>query len=107
MLVGAISNLAGFTLNFAEQWFAVSVIVFSLITLFVPRTSAILAYWNSFFFSMYHGYVHAAEIAIKAGPFNYITGFLISTTILHGLGITIGSLCLYRSKNTDCYQNNS
>ena len=50
MLVGAIINLAGFTLNFAEQWFAVSVIVFSLITLFVPRTSAILAYWNSFFF---------------------------------------------------------
>ena len=47
---------------------------------------------------MYHGYVHAAEIAIKAGPFNYITGFLISTTILHGLGITIGSLCLYRTK---------
>ena len=43
MRVGAISNLAGFTLNFAEQWVALSVIVFSLITIFVPRTSAILA----------------------------------------------------------------
>ena len=43
MLVGAISNLAGFTLNFAEQWFAVSVIVFCIITIFVARTSAILA----------------------------------------------------------------
>ena len=43
MLVGAISKLAGFTLNFAEQWVALSVIVFSLITIFVPRTSAILA----------------------------------------------------------------
>ena len=83
MRVGAISNLAGFTLNFAEQWFAVSVIVFCIITIFVARTSAILAIGIVSFFSIYY----AAEIAVKAGPLNYIAGFLISTAILHGLGI--------------------
>jgi urease accessory protein len=94
MLGGAAMNLQGLTLSFAEQWVNLSVIVFSLMVVFKPSLSSIVAIGIASFFAMYHGYVHTAEIEVGANPFSYIAGFLISTATLHGLGIALGFLCL-------------
>jgi urease accessory protein len=98
MLGGATINLQGLTLSFAEQWINLSVIVFSLIVVFKPSLSSIVAIGIVSFFAIYHGYVHTAEIEVGANPYSYIAGFLLSTTILHGLGIALGFLYL---ANTD------
>ncbi|MEQ1545474.1 HupE/UreJ family protein [Methyloglobulus sp.] len=92
MLAGAGLHFAGFTLSFAETWVSLSVVVFGLILVFNPRLSAILATGLVAGFAIFHGYVHAAEIARGADQFGYVVGFLLSTAVLHGLGISTGWL---------------
>ncbi len=43
-------------------------------------------------FAIFHGYAHGAELPESATPLAYGTGFVISTGLLHALGITIGLL---------------
>jgi urease accessory protein len=92
MLAGAGLHFAGFTLSFAENWVSVSVVVFGLILVFNPRLSALLATGLVAGFALFHGYVHVAEISIGADQFCYVAGFLLSTAVLHGLGISTGWL---------------
>lgn len=92
MSVGAGLHFAGFTLSFAETWVSLSVVVFGLILVFNPRLSAILATGLVAGFALFHGYVHAVEIATGADQFGYVAGFLLSTAVLHGLGISAGWL---------------
>jgi urease accessory protein len=94
MLGGAAINLQGLSLSFAEQWVNLSVIVFSLIVVFKPSLSSIVAIGIASFFAIYHGYVHTSEIEVGANKSNYIAGFLVSTTILHGLGIALSFIWL-------------
>ena len=94
MLGGAAINLQGLSLSFAEQWVNLSVIVFSLIVVFKPSLSSIGAIGIASFFAIYHGYVHTSEIEVGANQSNYIAGFLVSTTILHGLGIALSFIWL-------------
>ena len=94
MLGGAAINLQGLSLSFAEQWVNLSVIVFSLIVVFKPSLSSIVAIGIVSFFAIYHGYAHTAEIEVGANQSNYIAGFLVSTTILHGLGIALSFIWL-------------
>ena len=97
MLGGAAMSLQGLTLSFAEKWVNLSVIVFSLIVVFKPSLSSIVAIGIASFFAIYHGYVHTSEIEVGANPSSYIAGFLLSTTILHGLGIALGFLYLAKT----------
>ena len=92
MSVGAGLHFAGFTLSFAETWVSLSVVVFGLILVFNPRLSAMLATGLVTGFALFHGYVHAAEIANGADQFGYVAGFLLSTAVLHGLGFSTGWL---------------
>jgi urease accessory protein len=92
MLAGAGLHFADFTLSFAEVWVRLSVVVFAFILVFNPRLSAVLAAGLVAVFALFHGYVHAAEIVTGADPFGYIAGFLLSTAVLHGLGIGAGWL---------------
>ena len=94
MLGGAAINLQGLSLSFAQQWVNLSVIVFSLIVVFKPSLSSIVAIGIASFFAIYHGYVHTSEIEVGANKSNYIAGFLVSTTILHGLGIALSFIWL-------------
>ncbi|MDD5462524.1 MAG: HupE/UreJ family protein [Methylococcales bacterium] len=66
--------------------------LFGLILIFNPRLSAILATGLVAVFALCHGYVHAAEIATGADQLGYTAGFLLSTAMLHGLGIGAGLL---------------
>jgi urease accessory protein len=92
MSAGASLHFAGFTLSFAETWVSLSVVIFGLILIFNPRLSAILATGLVAVFALCHGYVHVAEIATGADQLGYTVGFLLSTAMLHGLGIGAGLL---------------
>lgn len=90
MPAGASLHFAGFTLSFAEFWVSLSVVVSGLILVFNPRLSAVLATGLAAVFALFHGYVHVAEIAAGADFIGYVAGFLLSTAVLHGIGIGAG-----------------
>jgi urease accessory protein len=94
MSAGAGLHFAGFTLSFTEQGVALSVIIFAIITVFNLRASAVMAISLVSAFAVCHGYAHASEIATGADQLGYTSGFLLSTAILHSLGISTGLLSI-------------
>lgn len=92
MAIGAGVGFTDFTLPYAELWVSLSVLVFGLVisvnwqvpTVWVTSLAAI--------FALFHGNVHAVEIPKDAVQLDYALGFLLSTAILHGLGVATGLL---------------
>ncbi len=90
MAAGAgLANL-GFTISSAETWVALSVIALGLLVwknkLMSLQYSVILAAG----FALSHGYVHAAELQGDADVLSYASGFLLTTAVLHGVGVLVG-----------------
>jgi urease accessory protein len=94
MIAGAAWGFAGFSLPFAEVWVAASVVVFGLIIGFNTRLSANWATGLVIVFALFHGYVHAEEIASGTAHLPYALGFLVATAFLHLLGIGAGLFSL-------------
>jgi urease accessory protein len=92
MAAGAGIQLAGISMIYAEQAVALSVLVFGLIVGFNWRTSMIWATGLVAVFAFFHGYVHAAESYTGNDQVSYVSGFLLTTASLHGVGITFGVL---------------
>jgi urease accessory protein len=90
MAAGAVFHFAGFMLQFTELWVALSVLFFGLALWRNWQTSGFGAVGLVAIFALSHGYVHAAEIANGANQIGYALGFLLTTAILHGLGIAAG-----------------
>jgi urease accessory protein len=90
MAAGAALYFAGFTLHYAGLWVALSALVFGVVIWRNWHTSGFWAMGLVAIFALSHGYVHAAEIADGADQMGYALGFLITTAILHGLGIAVG-----------------
>ena len=44
------------------------------------------------YFAMYHGYAHAVEFSPGEDEQLYLSGFVLSTVILHGIGMLAGQL---------------
>ncbi|MEI6145117.1 MAG: HupE/UreJ family protein [Methylococcales bacterium] len=90
MAAGAgLANL-GLTISSAETWVALSVIALGLLVwknkLMSLQCSVILAAG----FALTHGYVHAAELQGDADVLSYASGFLLTTAVLHGVGVLVG-----------------
>lgn len=90
MAIGAGLGFADFTLPYAELWVSLSVLVFGLIIGLNWQASTAWAMGLVAIVALFHGYVHAAEIARGANQIGYALGFLLTTTILQGLGIAAG-----------------
>ena len=90
MAIGAGLGFADITLPYAELWVSLSVLVFGLIIGLNWQTSGAWAMGLVAIVALFHGYVHAAEIASGADQIDYALGFLLTTAILHGLGIASG-----------------
>jgi len=98
MAAGAGLHLAGFTLDAAEIWVAFSVLASGLLVWKNYRISSGLAAALVAGFALSHGYVHAAELQTGADASAYAPGFLLTTALLHGLGIAAGLLGAARIK---------
>ena len=98
MGTGAALHFAGLTVTAAENWVAFSVLAAGvLVWRNTPMLSA-LAVALVALFALSHGYVHAAELANGADALDYSAGFLLTTALLHGLGIAFGLLGKARLK---------
>ena len=92
MAVGAILGMAAFELPPVELGIALSVLLLGLLiaaakSLPVWSASAIVA-----FFAIFHGFAHGQELPVTADPVGYSAGFVLSTGLLHLLGISLGAL---------------
>jgi urease accessory protein len=90
MAAGAGLHHAGFTFNTAEAWSAFSVLASGLLVWGNYRISSGLALALVAGFALSHGYVHAAELKTGADANAYASGFLLTTALLHVLGIAVG-----------------
>jgi len=98
MGVGAGLSMLGITINAAETWVAGSVVVAGVLVWRNTRMSSVLAVALVSVFALAHGYVHALELADDADALAYSAGFLLTTVVLHGLGLAVGLLAAARVK---------
>ena len=49
-------------------------------------------------FAIFHGHAHGAELPDAANPLAYAVGFVISTGLLHLLGVGIGEATVRRGR---------
>ncbi len=87
MALGGIVSAAGLSLPFAETAIALSVMVFgfTIASWIAPPVLAAMALVGVF--ALFHGHAHASEMPLNA---SYGIGFVVSTAVLHGLGIGLG-----------------
>ncbi|WP_027160079.1 HupE/UreJ family protein [Methylobacter luteus] len=90
MAAGAGVSLLGIAITAAESWVAFSVLACGWLVWSNCRMSSGLAVVLAAVFAFGHGYVHAAELQAGADAVSYAAGFLLTTALLHGLGIAAG-----------------
>jgi urease accessory protein len=90
MGMGATLRFAGITVPAAESWVAFSVLAAGVLVWRNTPMSSVLAVVLVAVFALGHGYVHAVELTKGADVLAYSAGFLLTTALLHGLGITLG-----------------
>lgn len=89
MAVGFAAAIAGVPLPFVEPVILASVIFIGIaIALALPiPTSAVAAMVG--FFAFFHGHAHGGELG-EAGAWQFATGFILATAVLHAVGIGLG-----------------
>ena len=93
MTVGGALGIQQFTIPHIELGIAASVVVLGIgIVLADRRTSPWPITGLVLLFGACHGYVHGVEIPKSVSPMLYTLGFVISTSVLHILGVVIGEV---------------
>ena len=77
----------GFSLPMLEPAIACSVLVLGLLIAGSIRLPTIAGASLAGLFAVFHGYAHGLELPQAASPVLYGLGFVLTTTLLHGLGI--------------------
>ncbi len=92
MVVGAAIGMTGIGFPPVELGIAVSVVTLGAMILFAVRAPIVVACVIVGIFALFHGYAHGAELPSAADPVGYSAGFVLSTGLLHLLGIALGLL---------------
>lgn len=92
MVVGGILGLTGVPLPYVESGIATSVIVLGLAITAAWRAPVAVAIAIVAVFGVFHGYAHGQELPESANPAAYAAGFVLSTGLLHLIGIALGFL---------------
>ena len=91
MTAGATLGFMGYVLPYAEWIIALSVLTLGLALWRGWQSPSLLAGGLTAFFALFHGYVHAAEIGeVSEAAYTYALGFLLTTALLHGVGMGLG-----------------
>lgn len=77
----------GIIVPMVEPAIACSVLVLGLLIAGSVRLPAIASVGIVGLFSLFHGYAHGLELPQAASPILYGIGFVLATSLLHGLGI--------------------
>ena len=90
MAVGGFLGLIGVPLPGVEIGIATSAIVLGILVAVEARPPLWIAGVIVAVFAIFHGYAHGAELPEGGNAALYSVGFVISTGLLHGVGILIG-----------------
>ena len=91
MCIGAIIAMTKlFTFVFVEQIIALSVIALGLVILVKWSPNVVVAILIISVFAIFHGYAHGVELPKAKEPLSYVVGFVLSTGLIHLLGVGIG-----------------
>ena len=88
-LAAALGHFVG-TLPGTEQGIAASILVLGLLIAMTARLPIAAGMALVGVFAIFHGVAHGAEIPATAGGFGYGAGFVVATTLLHGVGLGLG-----------------
>ncbi|MHC1551660.1 HupE/UreJ family protein [Phyllobacterium sp. K27] len=91
MIAGFLLAIAGAPLPFVEPAILASVVAIGLFAAIALKVPASLAMAIVGFFALFHGYAHGGEMG-AATVGGYLAGFALATTLLHALGLALGSL---------------
>ena len=97
MAVGGALGVAGVSLPGVEIGIASSALVLGVMVLAAARPPLWLAALIVATFAVFHGHAHGTELPEAATPLAYSLGFVLSTGLLHMLGIAFGLLTRWRS----------
>lgn len=89
MVLGGLLGLKGAGLPIIEPTILASVVVLGAAIAFAIRPPLLLACAVIALFGVAHGYAHGFE-APEFGGWSYAAGFVVATSILHGLGLALG-----------------
>jgi len=90
MALGGAAGLMGLPLPGVEIGIAASAVALGLMVLFEAKPPIWASLALVAFFAIFHGYAHGAELPEGQSGALYSLGFVISTGLLHALGIGIG-----------------
>lgn len=94
MLVGAMLAVTGVTLPLLEPGIALSVVIMGLLLIGLARLGVAPALALIGVFAVFHGNAHGAEAPLGGSVALYMAGFLISTGLLHLIGVGIGAMVM-------------
>ncbi|MDO5680764.1 MAG: HupE/UreJ family protein [Pelistega sp.] len=90
LALGALFALAGFSLPAVEPIILVSLMVLGLLCAMRLKLSSTLGALIVAAFALAHGMAHGAELPLGQSATLYILGFLLSTMVIHSVGIALG-----------------
>lgn len=90
MALGAVLGILGVPIPAIETGIALSAVVLGLMIALVVRPPLWVAAVIVGAFAVFHGYAHGTELPATVNAFAYAVGFVISTGILHMIGIGFG-----------------
>lgn len=92
MALGAAAGIVGLPLPAVETGIALSAVVLGLMIVLAARLPLWIAGAIVGVFAIFHGYAHGTELPSSANAFAYAVGFVLSTGLLHMIGIAFGLL---------------
>ncbi|MBO9410986.1 HupE/UreJ family protein [Ruegeria sp. R8_2] len=92
MAFGAVAGIVGIPIPAIETGIALSAFVLGVMILFALRPPIWICALIVGSFAIFHGYAHGTELPATVNAFAYAVGFVISTGLLHLIGIAFGLL---------------
>lgn len=92
MALGAVLGILGIPVPAVETGIALSAVVLGLMIVLAARPPLWVAAVLVGVFAIFHGYAHGTELPATVNAFAYAVGFVISTGLLHMIGIAFGLL---------------
>lgn len=92
MAFGAVAGILGIPVPAIETGIALSAVVLGLMIAFAVKPPILIAAVIVGAFAIFHGYAHGTELPSTVNAFAYAVGFVVSTGLLHLIGIAFGVL---------------
>ena len=97
MALAGSMGMASIAMPMFESGIATSVLLLGLLIAFAVKVRPALAAVIVVSFAVFHGYSHGVEMPVFSAAWQYGIGFLLSTAVLHGLGLLLGMVLRQRT----------